>query len=499
MGASLKIPSSLDRRAALVTMGSLGAVFLSAACILIYSFALHPWLQSRAARSWPQVPCVIQQCQLVTHQSGKNSQSYDLAVAYEYTVGGQSYQANRYDYTEGATANYGWWQAGASTFRAEEPAVCHVNPQNPAVAVLLPDYDLSGGLWIVAGLLGAIGAAFAGLVAYRAARRIKFGESVLELANAPAALGGPLTGNIALSRTVQPADGFTLRLACIHLVVTGTGKSTQTRENILWQGETRVKANFGDAIPVSFALPQDASATFSDGPRNRIFWRLDAKAKMPGVDYAAQFEVPVVAGARTAARPDAATGMEAMRAALGMLSSSPIGWIESADDTHFQQPAHSRIRVRDTAAGREFYFPAFRNRGAAIFLLFFASFWTLIVGYLFHSDAPRLFPLAFGLFDVPLVWWTLHEFFATTRVVAGSGRLALTKHFLGLGRTRELAASDIREITIVLGETFNNLVLYNIRIVLQNGSKVTAGDEVPDAHEAHWLALEMARCAGVGS
>jgi hypothetical protein len=168
------------------------------------------------------------------------------------------------------------------------------------------------------------------------------------------------------------------------------------------------------------------------------------------------------------------------------------------EDAHYQQPAHSRIRVKDALAGKEFYFPAFRNRACAVFLTFFTLFWSGIVWVLVYYHAPLLFTIVFGGFDVPMVLWTLHEWLATTRVVAERGSITLTKHFCGMGRTRTLAAADIREINIVHGETYNNVVLYNIQIELNNGSKVTAGDEVPDAHEAHWLALEMARCAGVG-
>jgi hypothetical protein len=444
-------------------------------------------LQSRAAQGWAKVPCRILQCQLTTHVShssrGGSSTSYNLALTYLYVVGDQKYQSGDYDFTFGSTGDYNWWAAGVDKFPAGKPAVCFVNPQNPAMAVLVRSFDRNSFLWIFTGGLGLIGLGVAAVAAYRTWRRVKFGESVLELANAPAALGAPLAGTIALSRTVQPVEGFVLRLACIHRVVTGTGKQRQVHEDILWQDEQKVDSLLGDAVSVPFALPQDGEATDGADVNDRIFWRLDAKAKMPGVDYAAEFEVPVVSA------PRADTGSTAARPQFNATAD---------DDAHYQPPGSSRIRVQDTNEGKEFYFPAFRNPGAARFLTFFTLFWTGVVGFLIEQHAPALFAVVFSGFDGVLIGWTLHEWFATTRVVAGRDGIVLTKHFCGLGRPRTLGASAIREINIVHGETYNNVVLYNIQIELNSGRKVTAGDEVPDAHEAHWLALEMARCAGVG-
>ena len=484
MGASLKIPSSLDRRAALMGLGIVAALLLGAALAFTYFMYLRPLLQSRAAQAWAQVPCRILQNNLVTHQGSKGGVSYDLDVNYTYTFAGRQYASSAYDFTVGSTNNYNWWAAGASRFPAGRPALCYVDPQNPATAVLVGDFDRNPVIWVFTAMFGVPGFIMAGVVAHHALRRLKFGESVLELANAPVALGGQLTGNIALSRPVQPAEGFALRLACIHRVVTGSGRSRRVLESALWQEDKQVEPNLNDSIPVLFNLPVDGTATDGLNINDRTFWRLRANAKMPGVDYAAEFEVPVVPAPRGAAPSPYALGQ-------------PFSATE--DFTHYQQPAHSRIRVQDTTGGREFYFPAFRNRGAAVFLLFFAIMWTAITVFLINSSAPKLFSLVFVAFDVPMVFWMLHEWFATTRVVAERGKITLIKHFCGVRRTRELAASDISQINIVHGETYNNVVLFNIQIILNNGGKVTAGDEIPDAHEAHWLALEMARCAGVGS
>lgn len=509
MGAPLKIPSSLDRRAAIVGLGLIATLLLAGGVVLNYFFYLRPLQQSRAAQAWTQVPCRILQCQITTHVShgshGSTSTTYSLTLAYAYLVGDRTYQSNDYDFTVGSTSDYNWWAAGMSRFKPGTLSVCYVNPQDPRQAVLVRDFDHNPVMLIFPLALGVAGAAVAAVPAYRTLRRLKFGESVLEMKDAPAALGGPLTANIVLSHALQPAAGFALKLSNIHHLVTGTGKGRHVEEEILWQEEKQVDASLGHVIPVAFTLPRDAEATDTTDKDNRTFWRLHATAKLPGVDYAAEFEVPVVAAPRSAPAPipprppSESSSLAQARLAMGMPDPArPVPFVGSDDEAHFQQPAHSRIRVRDTDAGKEFYFPAFRNRGAAVFLAFFTLFWSGVVWFLIDHHAPLLFPVVFGFFAVILVLWTLHEWLATTRVVAGRDGLTLAKHLGGVGRTRTLAASDIREINIVHGETYNNIVLYNIQIIRQNGGLVTAGDEIPDAHEAHWLALEMARCAGVG-
>jgi hypothetical protein len=509
MGAPLKIPSSLDRRAAIVGLGLIATLLLAGAVLLNYFYYLRPLQRSRAAQAWTPAPCRIIQCQittLVSHGShGHTSTTYNLTLAYAYLLGDRTYQSGDYDFTLGSTSDYNWWAGGASRFKPGTLATCYVNPQNPAQAVLVRDFDHNPVMLMLPLGLAAAGLAIASVPAYRTLRRIKFGESVLEMRDAPAVLGGPLTANIALSRSLQPAEGFALKLSNVQHIVTGTGKGRHVEESILWQDEKRADANLNDTVSVAFTVPRDAEATDTADADNRTFWRLHATAKLPGVDYAAEFEVPVVAAPRPTAAPAAsnppseAAALAAARRAAGWPDPArPLVFAGSDDDAHYQQPAHSRIRVRDTDAGKEFYFPAFRNRGAAVTLGLFTLFWSGVVWLLIDQHAPLLFPVVFGFFDVILVLWTLHEWFATTRVVAGRGGLTLTKHLLGLGRTRALAAADLSQINIVHGETYNNIVLYNIQIVRQNGSLVTAGDEIPDAHEAHWLALEMARCAGVG-
>ena len=127
----------------------------------------------------------------------------------------------------------------------------------------------------------------------------KFGKSFLKLLTVPAAVGGKLAGAVETSVKVKPADGFIVRLKCINQVTTGYGRNRHTTENTIWEeSKTHVhdllETETGRCgVPVLFDIPPDAQESNSGTLRNSFLWRLEIHANVPGVDYDAQFEVPV--------------------------------------------------------------------------------------------------------------------------------------------------------------------------------------------------------------
>src|SRR5207244_10890155 len=104
-----------------------------------------------------------------------------------------------------------------------------------------------------------------------------------------------------------------------------------------------------DLIPVMFQIPSDAAETNVSNMRDAIQWKLHAHADLPGVNYDAEFDVPVF---RT---KDSAPGRD------------PPQTVDA--------PKNPTIRVQPTnAGGMEFVFPAARTPAVAagvtlIFLL----------------------------------------------------------------------------------------------------------------------------------
>src|SRR2546425_958188 len=255
----------------------------------------------------------------------------------------------------------------------------------------------------------------------------RFGVSWLELETGTATLGGPLRARIAAPRLPEDSTVL-LTLTCVNRVVTGTGKDRSTWEKVVWQEEQTVAREGlepgpeGEIVPVSFRLPLDAPPTRSDNPDDRILWRLEARARLAGVDYDEQFEVPV-----SPAPP-------------GTASSAP-----SAAATALSRPETSRILVESCPeGGTRFVLPAGRNVRAALVMALFACisvgggglFFYLLLSA-FHGDPFGILVTGvIGVVLVPftllLVLLTLYIGFLRTSVVAGPAGLTITFHLLGL-------------------------------------------------------------------
>lgn len=129
---------------------------------------------------------------------------------------------------------------------------------------------------------------------------LKYGDSVLHLRVIPLTPGGALEGVIQVPRRLHPRDGFTLRLLCVNQITSGSGKHRHTREEKLWQIEQAVAADRLETaprslkIPVAFRLATDAPPSRKAG-QAEVLWRLEARARIPGLDYATHFVLPVFA------------------------------------------------------------------------------------------------------------------------------------------------------------------------------------------------------------
>jgi hypothetical protein len=158
--------------------------------------------------------------------------------------------------------------------------------QNPAVLLVLIFPTIGFGLIIAA--------------IYTSLRRLKFGVSVCTIDTVPIHRGRGFHGEIEMRGDAVPEDGYRLRLLCVRRVVHGSGKSQSIQETPLTEQETRVSAasvmrspTGGVRLPFSMIAPSEGHACDIRNPRDQILWRLEASAEMPGIDYAASFELPV--------------------------------------------------------------------------------------------------------------------------------------------------------------------------------------------------------------
>jgi hypothetical protein len=312
----------------------------------------------------------------------------------------------------------------------------------------------------------------------------RFGISRFELTTRPGIVGHSLAGTVRTTITLRPAEGVQVALRCVRRVTSGTGDNRSTSESTLWEEEIRVQgqvsrdaSGMGTTIPVAFAIPADATACDDRDSDNRVLWRLEVSASVPGVDYAASFEVPVF---RTELSDHPPTPAEA---ALKV----------TVDVATYHQPVGSRIEVRTSRRGTEILFPAARNPGAALGLTVFVLLWSVAVWFLIHYRAPVIFPIVFGAFELLLLLFVLELWLRVSRVVAGDGSLSIGTGYLIPGGERSWVASEIDDVTTRITMQAGGRPYYDVVAVTKNGKKVTAGHSVRDKHEAEWLAATIKR------
>ncbi len=364
-----------------------------------------------------------------------------------------------------------FWLMAAAFIGVSAPAVWTIPAEwakgNKAILLAL--------LFPVAGIGLAVAAARATL------RRRKFGRSVLELHTLPGVIGGSLSGAIEIESKVRTQTGFKLRLTCVERKTSGSGKNRSTHEHILWEDEKRILKDFLEherdrtGLPVFFNIPFDQPETRNGNPA--ILWRLDVAADVPGVDYAAQFELPVfrTSGSQNPTPP----------AADPTLPFQPPAEV-------YSPPARSRIRVAETLQGEmEIWFPAARNVGVILGLLGFTALWTGAIWFMLKKGAPVFFPIVFGVFDLLLAGIVFSMLFHSVRVVANRLEIQVHHRLLLLSWRRTLPASQVQAIIPKPGLQSGSKVFYDLKLQTSAGTTISAGSSVPDKKHTEWLAQQL--------
>ncbi len=179
-----------------------------------------------------------------------------------------------------------------------------------AVAAVVIAY-VWGGLTV---LVAVIAVVVACLVIWQAVqqwrRQQRFGVSHFLMQPCPVRLGERLAGHVetGLAHDMAPADGFDLRLRCIHRYETTTipgerNRPTIDRHEVLWETSTRsegrtvTRGGLVLDVPIEFEIPAELPAANLDGSAaDGITWELAVSAVIPGLDFAALFRLPVLAG-----------------------------------------------------------------------------------------------------------------------------------------------------------------------------------------------------------
>ena len=321
----------------------------------------------------------------------------------------------------------------------------------------------------------------------------KFGASTFEMSAVPGVIGGRLRGRIQTALPSVPESGFEIKLSCVRRIERdrsggqgGHGNRSAT-EKILWQEEQTIQPAAlgigyrGVSAPVEFVIPYECEPADESDPSNRVIWRLECNADVPGVDFRCTFEVPVFKTADSSPEP----------------IEREAGWGFKPPPETFD-PSEATVRVGPSAlGGTEFYYGAARNVGSATALTVFLLIWVGVVWLQLYMEFPLLFPLVFGAFGVLLFFAAIELWFSTTRVVIESDRVKIRRSTLGLASTKEIPFLEIEEVKLDIGmqqsqtATQSAKAYYDIEIHRKFGRKVKAGRNIRNKREAEWIVEQM--------
>ena len=191
------------------------AVFLLAGCVFLYFFLLSPLFKIMAAKSWPEVPCVVISSEVKSHDSDDGT-TYSVNILYRYEFNEREFKSNRYGFMGGSSSGH----AGKAEIVRRHPpgkqTFCYVNPADPTEAVLVRGFTPAmwfGAIPLVFVLVGAGGLIQSvrkrnagGLVSGAMGRPITFGDQT-SAAN-PVLPGAERAGTVLLKPKTAPWAKF---------------------------------------------------------------------------------------------------------------------------------------------------------------------------------------------------------------------------------------------------------------------------------------------------
>jgi hypothetical protein len=334
---------------------------------------------------------------------------------------------------------------------------------------------------------------------------IKTGRVVFHLDSVPVPLGGPLRGQLKMSKPIPARQSVRLTLKCTSFseMRGRPNRDTISSSRVVSEYSQTVVSDGTGIIPVSMVTTasappsklqpkkwpsHDATATIS-----WVEWQFSADDPSGRTeDRHAAFVLPVF---KVGEIPQPVVDLEAIRAARTVELGS------------YQPGSDFNVRITPLIeGGTEFYFPPVRGAANAVsqtvVFLIMAAILAGVSGPLSnklnadinHSGDRLVVALYAGwaILTLLLFLWVLRLWFAPERVTIGNG---MVSHTSGLfGKTRRMRVSEIAAIHAVAGMYTKNSA---IRIRGSGWNMLTVGDGIRDRRDAEWLAMQISRAAGI--
>lgn len=317
----------------------------------------------------------------------------------------------------------------------------------------------------------------------------RFGQLHLTLDPYPGILGGQVGGTLEVPVSFNSQQRFPVTLQCVHSYETGSGKSRNRKEKVLWQASglahTHPSPTNGTLLAIAFDVPANLPASETHS-QNYRFWRLDLSADLPGVDLQRQFELPVFAS------------VEKSRSNLPLSTQHP-----QLSDEH-QALIESVANIEQIPGGVAMYFPMLHSWGnnlvGLVCGLFFFGAGLLMRA---ESDAPAVIVWTFTLMGGGIAFICLKWLFTSLRVRLDQSGLISERFWLGIPIGRDqIPQADIAGLQITLGVSGNGAKgfqeLYKIHALTHKGKKILVAMNLQGRATAEAALEAIAGLSGYG-
>jgi hypothetical protein len=304
----------------------------------------------------------------------------------------------------------------------------------------------------------------------------KFGTSYCHLVKNPGVLGGWLRVRLELPLALVHGDVVQVRL---RLVFRGNKSGDSSRARTVWQiertvphEEMEIEANRRSFIPADLFIPKDIGVDMDPGSWGSHSWRLEANAKLAGLDYAAWFKVPVFITDESSENVPAE--------AIELFGEA----VDTAKDFHAPEdiqvtPFDGGLEIRQVRPSRA------RRRIGCLGLLILSVGATAYFNL--EAELPFMKPLAFPLAALIFLSW-LHARYSRKAVLLTPDAVVRKSRIIFYERIKRVPIEDVREIWIESLQSPSGGETYRVDIKTKDSPPTNPNEGLPpDKLQGRWV------------
>lgn len=236
-----------------------------------------------------------------------------------------------------------------------------------------------------------------------------------------------------------------------------------------------MRSPMGTRVPFQFATPPDSHPTDDRDTYDRYLWRLSASARLPGVDYGAQFDLPVFQTGQEVDGSEFAEFQQRHRAEAGRHQIAPASGVEI---------------TRLPGGGEEFRIHAKKTFGGVLGSLLFLAAWNAAIVAMIQFHAPWGFPAVFIALDLLFVVSTFDYFFGRSTIEVDASGVRVRKQWFGVGPAPK--SYEPAMIASIDGTTAGtDSKSFGVTLKLTDGGARILGANLPDRESADTVAAKM--------